>query len=812
MVISRADPQATDVNDGDIASNSEVAGEPTGLDLLRLVGSAEDLSRDHQTQVLHRPLIQSYRAWRNEHHEGSKYLGHGWRGRSKLFVPKSRSSARKAMAASAAALFSTEDTVSVTAEHEDDPIQQASAKVINEDLNYRLSRKSRKSGIPWFQIAMGSVLDSNLTGISCSKQYWEYEEVESGNFEDSQEVSIDEETGEERIEVVQKPIMRTVRDRPMIDLIPVENILVDPAAPWFDPIQLGGWFICRYPMHLTDAKTMMSQASKSGNISWIEDISDEVLLKGRIDEERSATRRIREGGTDRYERRAHVGDLDIVWLNENFMRVGGKDYTFWSIGRYAYLSEVREVHEAYPEQDGDRPYVFGVGQMDPHRVFPMSAMESWQPLQQEINDLTNLRLDSLKRNIAPLAKIKRGKNVDTTAVQRRGRPDALLMVDNMDDVQFEKVAGPDGAAYQETSVASNNMDELSGTFSSSSVQNNRQMNETVGGMKLMSGSSNSITEFDLRVWVETWVEPTLRQVVRLLRFYENDEVVLGIAGSKAQVLEKFNYIPTLSDIEHTDVMLRVNVGIGSADPMQKLGKLKAAMDMLLPMFTEMKGEGVSLNSQELIAEIFGAAGFRDGMRFFNFKKPGEQAEPSPEMQKVMAEIEIDKAEVAVKEANVEMEREKAKESNLTDIKIQRMKGEQGLLRDMMKIESEEDARFDESQEKHLDRVAGLLSGNSNGEGQRSPVVPAALKKLSPGMDEKPSDKPAPNAAHDRANLEIMKGLEEVAKQVRMFGGIVAHMNENIQSPADIIRGPDGRPMAVRKGGRIQEIIDPGSGA
>ena len=76
--------------------------------------------------------------------------------------------------------------------------------------------------------------------------------------------------------------------------------------------------------------------------------------------------------------------------------------------------------EAYPHLDGERPYGMGVAQIDTHRVLPMSPVESWQPLQLELNDITNLRQDTLKRRIAPLTLIKRGKNVDVTAVKRSG--------------------------------------------------------------------------------------------------------------------------------------------------------------------------------------------------------------------------------------------------------------------------------------------------------------------------------------------------------------------------------------------------------
>ena len=57
-------------------------------------------------------------------------------------------------------------------------------------------------------------------------------------------------------------------------------------------------------------------------------------------------------------------------LQENFLRISGIDYHWWSVGRHAYISKVRTTREAYPHLDGERPYVMGVAQIDTHRVFP----------------------------------------------------------------------------------------------------------------------------------------------------------------------------------------------------------------------------------------------------------------------------------------------------------------------------------------------------------------------------------------------------------------------------------------------------------
>lgn len=708
------------------------AGEPEGVNLLAIMGRAEQLSKDYQSRTIEKPLNRAYKAWQNQHAEGSKYLGTAWRGRSRLFVPKTRSAVRKNLATAAAALFSTEDVVNVTADYEDDDKARATAAVMKADLDYRLTRSSTKSGIPWYQIAMGGCLDGQLTGVTLSKQFWDYEEVPTGEFEEALVPLSDEETGEDILDPEtgepvmvpgEVPKMRVVRDRPMIELHPIENAGLDPAAPWYAPAQLGRWFYMDYPMGLSDVKAMLASAGKNGSDKgWLPNVSDDLLSKGRIQDDRSGSRRTREGGSDRYEDAKAPGDLDIVWIRENFVRIAGVDWHFWSVGRFGYISKVRPVWEGYPEYDGERPYHMGVSQLDTHRVFPMSPVESWQPLQLELNDITNLRQDTLKRAIAPLAVVKRGKNVDMTALSRRGQPEATLLVDDpAQDVVFTATPGPTGAAYTETSVNNAMFDELAGVFSTSSVQSNRQLNETVGGMKLMTGAANAVSEFDLRMWVETWVEPVLRQQMHLIRYWESDARLIAIAGQKARVWKEFGYMPDLNDFESTEVTLRVNAGIGALDPMQKLSKLRLAGEMLMPMFPQMEAQGIKPKIEVWIEEVMGQAGFKDGRRFFEFGEPAEQ-QPPPEMMQAMEELKLErekmqaqaglereKMQMSLKEVMLELRSQEIRdrEDNQTALEIENKRGKREVLKQVVGTLASRESRAHDVQATREGRMADM---------------------------------------------------------------------------------------------------------
>lgn len=456
----------------------------------------------------------------------------------------------------------------------------------------------------------------------------------------------------------------------MSELKPPENVYIDPAAPWYAPIQGSSYLSVLHPMTIGDARSMLANPGKAGQL-WLE-VSDDVLKQASEDYNAKGVRVARSGGTDRYDNRSsdasNIPDSAIVWLYENFMRISGIDYHFWTVGTRAFCSEVRPTEESYPEQFGDRPYVQGYGAIEPHEVYPMAPVESWRNMQNEINDLVNLRFDLVKKQLSPIAKVRQGAIFDWKQLQRRSGPDTSIIVSKMDDLDFEVSPGPQGQSYEEMNYLNNDFDDLAGSFSTSSVQSNRNLNETVGGMKLMSGAANAITEYDLRVWVETWVEPVLRQLVRLIQYYEDDDTVLAVAGEKAQ-LERFGVDQITDDDLMEEVSVSVNVGIGALDPMQRMQKLFMAFDSLgkvAPFFDK----PIKLNAEEVSKEILGAAGQNDGMRFITFIDPA---------QAQSAEAQANNMQATLENANMQLKKEIADGQNKTKLQVEKMQMISGII-------------------------------------------------------------------------------------------------------------------------------------
>jgi len=596
-------------------------------------------------QAVRAKWARAQRAFHNQHADGSKYLSDQWKGRSKLFRPKTRTAVRKHMAAAQKSLFGTGDIIGIEAQDQTNAQQKASAAIKKELMVYRMSRTSRRNGLRWFQVAMGARQDSLLTGVCVSKQHWRYVEEEiEGEVE-----GIDEETGE--------PLGRqvcVVEDRPEIRLYPPENAMFSPACDWLDPAQSSEYLILRNHLSITEALQMIEASQSRGGVVRFDEMTFEDLSKYTSKGGASPTENIdtvgpraaRNQGYDPQQN--HNAAAPMLWLHENFFRYRGKDYVFWTIGNRAIISEPVETRVAYPQYAGDRPVVVGHGSIEAHRAYPMAPVESWQPIQQEINDQVNLRLDHEKQVVTPLAKVKRGRNVDLKAVQSRGGNNGVLLLQDLDDVDYAQIPDLPQSAYVENNYLNADFDDIAGTFNAGSVQTNRSMNETVGGMQILASDANTMGDFDLNVWVETWVEPVLWQVLKCEEYYESDATILAIAGQKAGLIEKYGMNEITDTLLQQETSLTVKVGPGvTTHPQEKLQKFAGASQIFgqiaAPFIQGGANKMPSLKLAEVANEVFGAAGFPDAAeRFFNDinDEPAPPQGPPPEVQAEQAKLQL----------------------------------------------------------------------------------------------------------------------------------------------------------------------------
>jgi hypothetical protein len=583
-----------------VQTDSEEQPESSWLAMSR---DAFDTSCDYYDAEVRKQVEKSVSHFHGKHPAGSKYLSAAYKFRSKGFRPKTRAIIRRNEAAAAAALFSTVDAVDIQPELEMDEAQRVSATLLKDLLAYRLD-----NSIPWFRTALGAYQDSLTTGTVISHQYWDFEE--SSNYtpitQDDGEYVLDDEGG-----VALTEDREVVSDKPVIELRPVENVRFSPASDWTDPINSSPYLIDRFPMHIGDIKQRMKQDGK-GQSAW-HTLSDGQLAMGTSDTQESTHKNRNRTNTDRDQRHS-VTDFDIAWIHRNIIRHEGTDVIFYTLGTHFLLSDPIPLREEYFHLGaGERPYVMGSAVVEAHRTYAAGLAELMGSLQQEANEINNQRRDNVALALNRRYYARRGATIDYRSLTRNV-PGSITLVDDINkDIRSDVIPDVTGSSYQEQDRINMDYDELAGSFSTSSVGTNRQLNETVGGMSMLSEGANAIMEYQLRTFVETWVEPVLKQLVKLEQGYETDEGLLAMMGERQKLWQKYGVDDVTDLMLQGSMTVRVNVGFGATNPQKRLEKLTAGLNTV----REFMPDALSgADPQEVIKEVFGALGYRSSERFF----------------------------------------------------------------------------------------------------------------------------------------------------------------------------------------------------
>ena len=643
---------------------------------------AQDAYRDSTSYVdtnYRKAWDDSLRAFNNEHPGDSKYNTAAFEKRSKLYRPKLRSIMRKNEAAAAAAFFSNMETTDVKPGDQTNKTEAASAQMMKELLQYRLTKT-----IPWFQILLGGLQDAQAMGASCAHVYWEFEQGSPDEEDESESEAPEEDDAptpmaqQESLDAAQDPLEppsqdeykdfppeqsaevtpppKPVVDRPVVDLFPLENLRIDSGASWLDPINSSPYLIHLIPMYVMDVKDKM--AAKKWRYHG-EDIIRQAMT-ATPDSTRSARGRNIE---DRYAPDAKsLSDYEIVWVQRHIHRRKGKDWEFYTLGDTCLLTTPRPLKEAVFH--GRRPYVLGVCIIETHRAIPSSLPTLGKGLADEANEIANQRIDNVKFVLNKKWFVKRGRDVDVAGLMKNTPGGAVLMDDPINDVR--ELTWPDvtQSAYEEQGRIDNDMNDLLGNFSAGQVMADKGIQGPARNMQILQQSTGTLVELLLRTYVETFVQPVLQQVMLLEQHYETDQTILALVGKRAELWQKFNIDKITDEMLEQQLTLTVNVGMGATDPQMKLQKFLAATSEFAKL---MQQPIPGLNLKEVGGEIYGHLGYADGSRFFTNEDPNV-AMLQNEMQKQAKVIQELNAKLAEKQSVHAVKKEVAQIQGETMIK------------------------------------------------------------------------------------------------------------------------------------------------
>lgn len=549
-------------------------------DWLKRAGDAYRFSTSYIDSNYRKQWEDSIRVFNNQHTSDSKYNTELYRKRSNLFRPKTRAVIRKNEAAAASAYFSNLELISVDPLNEGIKEERISAEVMQQIIKYRLTKS-----IPWFLVMMGAIQDSQVQGASIAHVYWKFSERYDENGK-----------------VVSK------EDMPVVDLVPIENIRLDPGAHWLDPVNTSPYLIHIIPMYWCDVKDRMKYPDPKGR-RWKEVAATAAFAfsGGQDDSTRAARLGIHQDST---QQKRDISDYDIVWVHRHIHRWDGEDWEFYTLSSEKLLTDPEPLRNTV--WHGKRPYVMGRAIVETHKVIPASLPTLLKGLQEEANEVQNQRIDNVKFALNKGFLVKRGRNVDLASLVRNV-PGRITLVDDIEtDVKEMSWQDVTQSAYLEQDRIDGDFNDVAGNFSPLQVQTQRTPRESSNTMKQLQAPASLMTEYMLKTHTETFAQPVLRQVMWLEQHYETDSVILALAGEKAKIIQRYGVSEVTDEMLDKELTLNVHVGMGATDPVGKLQRFVYAITSFASI-CKLPPPGIDLKA--VAKEMFGLSGYQDGQRF-----------------------------------------------------------------------------------------------------------------------------------------------------------------------------------------------------
>jgi hypothetical protein len=678
----------------------------------------------------------------------------------------------------------------------------ASTAAMKEVIEYRLTHS-----IPWFQTVMGAVQDAQTQGAVVSYNYWEYETRKG----------------------------RKVKDKPCVQLRPIENIRLDGGADWTDPVGTSPYFCDIIPMYVYQVRHMMSaKDEKTGAPKW-KKYKDEIICKAKP-EVIDTLRQARLGQKQDPELdRAQIKDFDVVWVMRWFMKDPiGDDYAFYTLSTEQLLTDPVPIEETYFH--GVRPYVMGYAVLETHKAIKTSMPMLIKPLQQELADIRNQRLDNVKFVLNKRWLVARGRQVDVNSLVRNVPGGVTLTTDPKNDIVESNWPDVTSSSYVEQDRLKSDLDELAGNFSPSTKVANNAVNDTLGGSRMASQGAGLMTDYLLRTIIETWMEPTLRHIVKLEAKYETDDIVLSVAAKKARLFPRFGLSQITDQMLESETHVTVNVGMGSSDPAQRMQKFLMATQAALGIVSNAPP---GFNVMEAIKEIYSNAGYRDGARFFS-----EQGDPrlgkamqmiqqlqgmlkGKEMEmrfqaqleaakiqsnerikvaqlqvdsgRIQGDLQIRQSEISVQEAELQVKRAEV----LID--------EQRLELEKVKVQLEAQQHVDEMENNNVkdrlkvDEAALKLEGERQKIAGQAMKIDADIEKAKFDLEKSKSERDNEQAL--KVAEGVTKAMADVAKDIAKVKATLSEVQGNAQTIGQglsAVLGVVGQPKRKPKGLKLQK--------
>ncbi len=253
---------------------------------------------------------------------------------------------------------------------------------------------------------------------------------------------------------------------------------------------------------------------------------------------------------------ADSGSLDLVF----------DVIEYWEDNRYAVITldpELVLFNGINPYWHGKKPYIRLVDNLLPGEIYGVGEPEVLESLNLELNDLHNLRLEAMKRDILQMFKVKIGSPVWSQNI--KFVPQGKIPVQDPDDIVELFTRGPKSITYREedtlrlwAQLATGATDPFTGIESNIGA-------ETATGASILAQAAASRVGLKFQLLIELALRPLGRMLIALNEQFLTEENEIKIVGPEAQGIIKIDP----QDLIVLGPELDVRIDVGATDPVNR---------------------------------------------------------------------------------------------------------------------------------------------------------------------------------------------------------------------------------------------------
>jgi hypothetical protein len=225
-----------------------------------------------------------------------------------------------------------------------------------------------------------------------------------------------------------------------------------------------------------------------------------------------------------------IGDASRVEVHDVYRYQNGKWLVSTVLPDQTFIRTDEVLKDGLPFIIGNiDPQFVGINETNVVEAYGASFIESMIPLQEEYTIIRNQQIDAIDKTFNPqyMATKTSGLNESDLASGRK-----KVTVSNLSEVEQVPIPRVDVSIFH-TDRLDTEMQEVSGvTKASQGIVDNGSKYQTATGMSILSEEGNVVVGDIIRAMNESFFEPAIRRMVRLIYKYDTTPLLYGVDRTK----------------------------------------------------------------------------------------------------------------------------------------------------------------------------------------------------------------------------------------------------------------------------------------